>query len=89
LSIKVDQGLAFRAIQLALIAPSFDIASQILKEEGVDLGANKIRRLVSEIGSTSLPDRVDRLLWDESLCPFENSTGSACNGWRSPETTKK
>jgi hypothetical protein len=69
---KVDKGLAFRAIQLALIAPSFDIASQILKQEGVALGPNKIRRLVSEIGSTELPDRVDRLLWDESLCPFEN-----------------
>ena len=69
---KVEPGLAFHAVQLALIAPSFDIADQILKQEGVKLGPNKIRRLVSEIGKCELSDRVGRLLDDETSCPLEN-----------------
>ena len=68
----MEPGLAFHAVQLALIAPSFDIADQILKQEGVKLGPNKIRGLVSEIGKCELSDRVDRLLDDETSCPLEN-----------------
>ena len=32
---KVEPSLAFRAVQLAVVAPSFDIAAQILEQEGV------------------------------------------------------
>ena len=68
---KVEPNLAFRAVQLAVLAPSFDIASQILKHEGVELSAKKLRRLVSEIGKTDLPERVNRLLEDQTSCPLE------------------
>ncbi len=69
---KVEPGLAFRAVQFAVLAPSFDIAAQILRHDGVELSPNKIRRLVAEIGNTELPERVTRLLDDESSCPLEN-----------------
>ena len=69
---KVEPGLAFRAVQLAAIAPSFAIASQILKQEGIDLSANKIRALVSTVGNVNLPDRVNLLLDDEAPSPLEN-----------------
>ena len=38
---KVEPGLAFRAVQLAAIAPSFAIASQILQQEGIYLSPNR------------------------------------------------
>lgn len=69
---KVEPGLAFRAVQLAAIAPSFAIASQILQQEGIGLSPNKIRTLVSTVGNVNLSDRVNLLLDDETLCPLEN-----------------
>jgi len=68
---KVEPKLAFRAVQFAVVAPSFDVAAQILRHDGVELSPNKIRRLVAEIGNTNLPDRVDRLLDDDSPCLLE------------------
>jgi hypothetical protein len=68
---KVEPGLAFRAVQLAVLAPSFDIAAQIFRHDGINLSPNKIRRLVAEIGNTKLPDRVNRLLDDENSCLLE------------------
>ncbi len=46
---KIAPKLAFRAIQLSLLSPSFDMASKTLKQEGINLSADQIRRLVSEI----------------------------------------
>ncbi len=69
---KVEPGLAFRAVQLAAIAPSFAIASQILKQEGINLSPNKIRNLASTVGNVTLSDRVNLLLDDETSCPLEN-----------------
>ncbi len=69
---KVEPGLAFRAVQLAAIAPSFAIASHILEQEGINLSPNKIRNLVSTVGNVDLSDRVNLLLDDESSCPLEN-----------------
>jgi len=69
---KVEPELAFRAVQLAVLAPSFDITSKILNQEGVGLSPNKIRRLVTEMGSPDLSSRVQRLLNDEENSPLEN-----------------
>lgn len=38
---KVEPGLAFRAAKLAVLTPSFDIASKILAQEGIKLSPNK------------------------------------------------
>lgn len=69
---KVEPGLAFRAVQLAAIAPSFAIASQILKQEGINLSPNRIRNLVSTVGNVNFSDRVNLLLDNETSCPLEN-----------------
>ena len=69
---KVESELAFRAVQLAVLAPSFDIASKVLKQEGIELNPNKIRQLVSHMASPDLSLRVQRLLSDEEKSPFEN-----------------
>ncbi len=64
---KIVPVLAFRAIQLALPAPSFEIASAILKTDGVNMTANKLRDLCSEFGNLPMPRRVE-------LLPDENET---------------
>ena len=69
---KVEPALAFRAAQLAVISPSFDIAAKILRQEGIALSPNKIRRLVSELSSPDLNSRVQRLLSTENEYSFEN-----------------
>ncbi|MCP3942543.1 MAG: hypothetical protein GY710_13795 [Desulfobacteraceae bacterium] len=69
---KVDPALAFRAIQLAVLSPSFEMASKTIKQEGIKLSANQIRRLVSEVGSPNLYSRVNRLLSDEEDFSFKN-----------------
>lgn len=69
---KVDGELAFQAVQLGVVAPSFEVASEIFRYQGINLSANKIRRLVSEIGVTPLPERINRLLDDEESRPLEN-----------------
>jgi len=69
---KVEPSLAFYAIQLAVLVPSFDIASKILNQEGIQLSPNKLRKLVGEMESPDLCSRVERLLGDEENCPFED-----------------
>ncbi len=64
--------MAFRAVRLAAIAPSFAIASGILEQEGINLSPNKIRNLVSTVGNVNFSDRVNLLLNDDSSSPFEN-----------------
>ena len=62
---KVEPGLAFRAVQLAVLAPSFQTASKILEQEGVQLAPNKLRQMVGEMGPHDPCSRVERLLSDE------------------------
>ncbi len=69
---KIEPELAFRAVQLAAIAPSFAIASGILEQEGINLSPNKIRNLVSAVGNVNFSDRVNLLLNDDSSSPLEN-----------------
>ena len=59
---KVVPELAFRSVQLAILSPSFEMASKTLKQEGINLSANQIRRLISEIKSPDHCSRVDRVL---------------------------
>ena len=68
---KVAPDLAFRAIQLSILCPSFDIASKTLKQEGINLSANQIRGLVSEMESPNLCSRVDRVLGDDDASLFK------------------
>ena len=68
---KVERSLAFYAIQLAVLVPSFEIASRILNQEGIQLSPNKIRRLVEEVKSPDLCSRVKRLLGEEEDGLFE------------------
>ena len=69
---KVESGLAFRAVQLAVLAPSFDTAAKILGQEGIELPPNKIRQMVNEMGPGDLCSRVERLLGDQKVCPLKN-----------------
>jgi len=65
---KIAPGLAFRAIQLALLAPSFEIASSILKTNGVNITANKLRNLCGKLGDLSAPHRVELLMDENETC---------------------
>jgi hypothetical protein len=69
---KVDPGLAFRAVQLAVLTPSFDTASRILEREGIKLSPNKLRRMTAELGPLDPRSRVDRLLESGEASPLEN-----------------
>lgn len=69
---KIAPELAFRAIQLSILSPSFDLASKTLKQEGISLSANQIRRLVSEMENPNLGSRVDRVLSDDDASLFKN-----------------
>ena len=69
---KVEPGLAFRAVQLAVLAPSFDTTSKILKQEEIELSPNKIRQMVAEMGNHDPCSRVERLLSDEEISPLKN-----------------
>lgn len=59
---KVFQDLAHHAIQLALLTPSFEIASRILQSEGVVMSANQLRGLVNAVAPSGLPQRVELVL---------------------------
>ena len=65
---KIAPDLSFRAIQLSLLAPSFEIASTILKTDGVNMTANKLRDLCSKFGNLSMPQRVELLLDENETC---------------------
>lgn len=75
---KVEPGLAFRAIKLAVLTPSFDIASKILAQEGIKLSPNKIRQMVTEMGPHDPCSRVERLLCDKEGCPLKNQRVLLC-----------
>jgi len=63
---KIAPELAFRAIQLSILAPSFEIASTILKNSGINLTADKLRNLCDKLGTLAMPQRVELLLNDEN-----------------------
>lgn len=75
---KVEPGLAFRAIKLAVLTPSFDIASKILAQEGIKLSPNKIRQMVTEMGPHDPCSRVERLLCDKQDCLLKNQRVLLC-----------
>lgn len=68
---KVEPGLAFRAVQLAVLAPSFDMASKILGHEGIKLNSNKIRQMVTEMGPQDICTRIERVLDESEPLPFK------------------
>jgi len=69
---KVEPGLAFRAVQLAVLTPSFDTASRILEREGIALSPNKLRKMTAELGPRDPCSRVERLLESGEASPLEN-----------------
>jgi hypothetical protein len=69
---KVEPGLAFRAVQLAVPTPSFETASRILEREGIALSPNKLRKMTAELGPLDPCSRVDRLLESGDASPLEN-----------------
>ena len=75
---KVEQSLAFRAVKLAVLAPSFDMASKILAQEGIKLSPNKIRQLVKKMGPHDCRSRIERLLSDQESCPLKNQRVLLC-----------
>jgi hypothetical protein len=75
---KVEPGLAFHAVQLAVLAPSFDTARRILKQEGIELSPNKLRKMVSEMGPHDPCSRVERLLSDGDAHPLKNRRVLLC-----------
>ena len=68
---KVVPELAFRAVELAVVAPSFETASAILRRAGIELTPNKIRSLVAAIAPNDSCIRVQRLLSDQESCPLK------------------
>lgn len=75
---KVEPGLAFRAVKLAVLAPSFDTASKIFAQDGIKLSPNKIRQMVTEMSPHDLDSRVERLLGDKECCPLKNQRVLLC-----------
>lgn len=75
---KVEQSLAFRAVKLAVLAPSFDTASKILAQEGTKISSNKIRQLVKEMAPHDPISRIERVLSDKELCPLKNQRVLLC-----------
>ena len=75
---KVEQELGFRAVKLALLAPSFDMASKILAQEGIKLSPNKIRQLVTQMASRDSKCRIEQLLSDNDLCPLKKQRVLLC-----------
>ena len=69
---KVEPGLAFRAVQLAVLTPSFDTAARILKQEGIELSPNKLRKMTGEMGPVDPLSRVERLLSPGEIAPLKN-----------------
>jgi len=55
---KVAPELAYQAVQWAVLAPSFDVASALLAEMGVVLPPRKLGRLCQRIGGGSVEERV-------------------------------
>lgn len=69
---KVEPGLAFRAVQLAVLTPSFETASRILRRDGVEPSPNKLRKMTAELGPLDPCSRVERLLESGEAAPLEN-----------------
>lgn len=55
---KVAPELAYQAVQWAVLAPSFDVASALLAEMGVVLPPRKLGRLCQRVGGGSVEERV-------------------------------
>ncbi len=62
---KVAPELAYQAVQWAVLAPSFDVASALLAEMGVELSPRKLGRLCQRIGGGSVEERVASTLEPE------------------------
>ena len=62
---KVAPELAYQAVQWAVLAPSFDVASALLAEMGVELPPRKLGRLCQRIGGGSVEERVASTLEPE------------------------
>jgi hypothetical protein len=75
---KVEPSLAFRAIKLAVLAPSFDTASRILAQEGIKLSPKKIRQMVAQMAPGDSSSRVERVLGDKEDCPLKNQRVLVC-----------
>lgn len=75
---KVEPGLAFRAVKLAVLTPSFDIASKILAQEGIKLSPNKIRQMVNKLAPDDPCSRVERVLGDKESCLLKNQRVLLC-----------
>lgn len=59
---KVSRDLALRAIRLSLIAPSFEVASQILKDEGIRMCHKSLRALIQKFAPVHTDQRVDAVI---------------------------
>lgn len=55
---KVAPELAYQAVQWTVLAPSFDVASDLLAGMGVTLSPRKLGRLCQRVGGGSVEDRV-------------------------------
>ncbi len=58
------------AAQLCILCPSFEIASQVLQEQGIAAGYKRIRRLAYRVVGKAVPNRVKAI-----LKPGENLKG--------------
>lgn len=59
---KVAPNLAFEAVQMSLLCPSFDVASRVLKQRGISLSKNKLRKLSATLGCLENTLRVELTL---------------------------
>ena len=74
----MEPALAFRAVKLAVVAPSFDTASKILAQEGIKLSPKKIRQMVTQMAPGDPSSRVERVLGDKEDCPLKKQRVLLC-----------
>ncbi len=59
---KTTPGYYSYAVQLCILCPSFEIATQILNDQGIDADYKRIRRLSYRVAGEAMSDRIHNIL---------------------------
>lgn len=59
---KMSPLFASRVCRQAILCPSFEVASKILAEDGINIDGKTIRRICIKVGQVGISDRVDMVL---------------------------
>jgi hypothetical protein len=85
---KMSPLFASRVCRQALLCPSFEVACNILAEDGIKIGAKTIRKICIKVGQVGISDRAGMV-----VCKTENVVGQrvmiCIDGGRLREREKK